>query len=187
MKKFIIFVFIIIATSCSVVRETYVTIGDITRKDYNGVVIDSWEGATIESETYMTDAYYGTIKANQGNFNGNNGVLNFFDANGEYHYIQGGIISIDNIKTIKYVDGKRVASDNTKDAEKMALIQDYKNVLKKIEYHRNQLKHFRKNSIEYKRLKKKIEELTNEKNDIVTNLRVNYGLDFMSLNAYMNK
>ena len=60
-------------------------------------------------------------------------------------------------------------------------------MLKKIEYHRNQLKHFRKNSIEYKKLKKKIEELTNEKNDIVTNLRVNYGLDFMSLNAYMNK
>ena len=38
-----------------------------------------------------------------------------------------------------------------------------------------------------KELSDKIEELTNEKNDIVTNLRVNYGLDFMSLNAYMNK
>ena len=186
MKKFIFIILVIILSSCGVV--TYTTIGDITRKDYNGNVIDTWKGATIMYEEPKYNSYTKTTYTQKYAFDaGSSGVLNFVDSDGNSHYIQGGIITIDNIRKYRIVDniytdsnGKTTIIREQSD-EKAILIQTYKELKSKLDYYRSQLRHFRKGSQDYNRAKRKIDELNEALKTTQRTLWTKYNVDYTKL------
>ena len=120
MKKFIVFIItaiMLMATSCA---TTYIsqTYGDISLLNYSGEPIRKYDNAVIDTETTTTDgiAYVsknGTYGIKAG------GALNFRDNDGEYHYINGGIIIIDNLhsKTASYSGSGKVNADEVIEKE----------------------------------------------------------------------
>src|SRR5574344_179362 len=93
MKHIIPFILLIILTSCGVTKVT--SYGDVSLLNTNGEVIQKWENSTLGAETY--DNYTGQqISYSQPL---KNSGLNFTDKDGEGHYISGGIIIVDNIRT----------------------------------------------------------------------------------------
>ena len=97
MKKFVFIIVSIILSSCAS-TYLYTSYGDITIMDNNGKVLREYDNATIEvtEETIAYNYYNNTTKFNmikQG------GSINFIDNNNVTHFVSGGIVIVDNIKT----------------------------------------------------------------------------------------
>lgn len=97
MKHASIFVLLmVILSSCGVTQYT-TTQGDITLLNNNGEVVRQWEESTMGVEVTYTSLGYTSSYSSKAL---KNSGLSFTDKNGESHYISGGIIIVDNIKTI---------------------------------------------------------------------------------------
>lgn len=98
MKKFIVFLLAsILLCSCATtfVTQTY---GDISLLNNNGETIKKWDNSVLETTRAVasTGAY---AEATELNGFKASGAVNFKDKNGEYHWVSGGIIIIDNLRT----------------------------------------------------------------------------------------
>lgn len=98
MKHIGIFILLmVILSSCGAYITTITTSGDITLLNNNGEVIKQWEESTMSVDITSTEGGY--IHSEHIGTPLKNGGINFTDKNGESHYVSGGIIIIDNIKT----------------------------------------------------------------------------------------
>ena len=163
MKHIIPFILLIILTSCGVTKVT--SYGDVSLLNTNGEVIQKWENSTLSSETY--DNYTGQQISYSLPLK--NGGLNFTDKDGESHYISGGIIIVDNIRTInqsKPVIQKSdndLTSDNNLTAEYENLNEQYSEKRKYLKQNRGKLSDAEVKSIksEMKTIMKRIQEIKN--------------------------
>jgi hypothetical protein len=88
MKKFIIYIVIIIFISSCSVHNVYKYKGDITLMSDNGNIINKWDNVYLNQ--YKDGVYtYGTPFKHQG--------INFITSKNKSMYIQGGVIIIENI------------------------------------------------------------------------------------------
>ena len=111
MKHITPFILLIILTSCGVTKVA--SYGDVSLLNTNGEVIQKWENSTLGAETY--DNYTGQqISYSQPL---KNSGLNFTDKDGETHYISGGIIIVDNIRTISHSEPTIQTSDDNQESE----------------------------------------------------------------------
>ena len=88
-----LFCFLLITASCATTK--YVTFGDVTVLNSAGEVIKQFDDSILDAEEYIKYPQSQCLV---------NGGLKFTDANGESHYVSGGIILVDNIETIVYSD-----------------------------------------------------------------------------------
>lgn len=79
----------LLTQSCSTTNS--LTFGDITILNSNGEVIRQWDDSILDPKVFKNYPNK-TCYVNSGVF--------FTDNNGEYHYVAGGVIVIDNIETI---------------------------------------------------------------------------------------
>ena len=94
----------VILSSCGVTQ--YTTYADITLLNNNGEVIRQWDNSALQSTTVYSsgDRYtHGDPLKNSG--------LNFTDKDGETHYISGGIIIVDNIKTCREITEEEIQKE----------------------------------------------------------------------------
>ena len=133
MKRIIPFILLIILTSCGVTKVT--SYGDVSLLNTNGEMIQKWENSTLSSETY--DNYTGEQISYF--FPLKNGGLNFTDKDGEGHYISGGIIIVDNIRTINQSTPVIQKSDNDLTSDNN-LTAEYENLKKQYSEKRQYLK-----------------------------------------------
>ena len=83
-----------VLTSCG--TTTMITYGDISVLDLNGKQIRQWDNCTMDVS--VTDNYSGqNLQKTYAIKNG--GGLAFTDDSGESHYVAGGVIIVDNIRT----------------------------------------------------------------------------------------
>ena len=169
MKHIIPFILLIILTSCGVTKIT--SYGDVSLLNTNGETIQKWENSTLGSETY--DNYTGEQISYS--FPLKNGGLNFTDKDGESHYISGGIIIVDNIRTInqsKPVIQKSdndLTSDNNLTAEYENLKKQYSEKRKYLKQNKGKLSDAEVKSIksEMKTIMRRIQEIKNTLYDII--------------------
>ena len=131
MKHIIPFILLIILTSCGVTKVA--SYGDVSLLNTNGEMIQKWENSTLSSETYYAGeriSYSLPLK---------NGGLNFTDKDGEGHYISGGIIIVDNIRTINQSTPVIQKSDNDLTSDNN-LTAEYENLKKQYSEKRQYLK-----------------------------------------------
>ena len=163
MKHIIPFILLIILTSCGVTKIT--SYGDVSLLNTNGEVIQKWENSTLSSETY--DNYTGEQISYF--FPLKNGGLNFTDKDGEGHYISGGIIIVDNIRTINQStpvikkSDNDLTSDNNLTAEYENLKKQYSEKRKYLKQNKGNLSDAEVKSIksEMKTIMKRIQEIKN--------------------------
>ena len=163
MKHIIPFILLIILTSCGVTKIT--SYGDVSLLNTNGEVIQKWENSTLSSETY--DNYTGEQISYF--FPLKNGGMNFTDKDGEGHYISGGIIIVDNIRTINQStpviqkSDNDLTSDNNLTAEYENLKKQYSEKRKYLKQNRGKLSDAEVKSIksEMKTIMKRIQEIKN--------------------------
>ena len=163
MKHIIPFILLIILTSCGVTNV--VSYGDVSLLNTNGKVIQKWDSSTLSSETY--DNYTGEQISYF--FPLKNGGLNFTDKDGEGHYISGGIIIVDNIRTINQStpaiqeSDNDLTSDNNLTAEYENLKKQYSEKRKYLKQNRGKLSDAEVKSIksEMKTIMKRIQEIKN--------------------------
>ena len=163
MKHIIPFILLIILTSCGVTKIT--SYGDVSLLNTNGEMIQKWENSTLSSETY--DNYTGEQISYF--FPLKNGGLNFTDKDGEGHYISGGIIIVDNIRTINQStpviqkSDNDLTSDNNLTAEYENLKKQYSEKKKYLKQNRGKLSDAEVKSIksEMKTIMGKIWEIEN--------------------------
>ena len=161
MKHIIPFILLIILTSCGVTNVT--SYGDVSLLNTNGEVIQKWENSTLSSETY--DNYTGEQISYF--FPLKNGGLNFTDKDGEGHYISGGIIIVDNIRTINQStpviqkSDNDLTSDNNLTAEYENLNEQYSEKEKYLKQNKGKLSDTEVKSIksEMKTIMKRIQEI----------------------------
>lgn len=96
MKSIIPFILLAVLTSCGV--TSVISYGDVSLLDSNGEMIQQWDNSTLGISAYdnctgQKISYSYPLK-NEG--------LNFTDKDGEVHYISGGIIIVNNIRTTRY-------------------------------------------------------------------------------------
>ena len=150
-------------TSCGVPKIT--SYGDVSLLNTNGEVIQKWENSTLSSETY--DNYTGEQISYF--FPLKNGGLNFTDKDGEGHYISGGIIIVDNIRTINQStpviqkSDNDLTSDNNLTAEYENLKKQYSEKKKYLKQNKGKLSDAEVKSIksEMKTIMKRIQEIKN--------------------------
>ena len=141
MKHIIPFILLIILTSCGVTNVvscgvTKVTsYGDVSLLNTNGEIIQKWDSSTLSSETYDNStgqqiSYSLPLK---------NGGLNFTDKDGETHYISGGIIIVDNIRTTGHSEPTIQTSDNDQTSDDNQE-SEYENLKKQYSEKRQYLK-----------------------------------------------
>ena len=163
MKHIIPFILLIILTSCGVTKIT--SYGDVSLLNTNGEVIQKWENSTLSSETY--DNYTGEQISYF--FPLKNGGMNFTDKDGEGHYISGGIIIVDNIRTINQStpviqkSDNDLTSDNNLTAEYENLKKQYSEKKKYLKQNKGKLSDAEVKSIksEMKTIMKRIQEIKN--------------------------
>ena len=163
MKHIIPFILLIILTSCGVTKIT--SYGDVSLLNTNGEMIQKWENSTLSSETY--DNYTGEQISYF--FPLKNGGLNFTDKDGEGHYISGGIIIVDNIRTINQStpviqkSDNDLTSDNNLTAEYENLKKQYSEKRKYLKQNRGKLSDAEVKSIksEMKTIMRRIQEIEN--------------------------
>ena len=161
MKRIIPFILLIILTSCGVTKIT--SYGDVSLLNTNGEVIQKWENSTLSSETY--DNYTGEQISYF--FPLKNGGLNFTDKDGEGHYISGGIIIVDNIRTINQStpaiqeSDNDLTSDNNLTSEYENLNEQYSEKEKYLKQNKGKLSDTEVKSIksEMKTIMKRIQEI----------------------------
>ena len=167
MKHIIPFILLIILTSCGVTKVT--TYGDVSLLNNNGEIIQKWNSSTLSSETYYAGeqlSYSFPLK---------NGGLNFTDKDGEGHYISGGIIIVDNIRTISQStpviqeSDNDLTSDNNLTAEYENLKKQYSEKRKYLKQNKGKLSDAEVKSIksEMKTIMKRIQEIKNTLYDII--------------------
>ena len=157
MKHIIPFIVLIILTSCGVTNVT--SYGDVSLLNTNGEMIQKWENSTLSSETYdnytgQQISYFFPLK---------NGGLNFTDKDGEGHYISGGIIIVDNIRTINQSTPAIQESDNDLTSEYENLNEQYSEKRKYLKQNRGKLSDAEVKSIksEMKTIMRRIQEIKN--------------------------
>ena len=155
MKHIIPFILLIILTSCGVTKIT--SYGDVSLLNTNGEMIQKWENSTLSSETY--DNYTGEQISYF--FPLKNGGLNFTDKDGEGHYISGGIIIVDNIRTINQSTPAIQESDNDLTSEYENLNEQYSEKEKYLKQNKGKLSDTEVKSIksEMKTIMKRIQEI----------------------------
>ncbi len=147
MKKFFMFIGIIVVfSSCSVQRYVY---GDVSIMNNNGELLRYYENSLLETyvDGKMTSS---AIKVG--------GSVNFIDDNDVNHFVSGGIIIVDNIKTTTGVYNL-LSSNKKSDNEKEKDIADFKSLKKRIYEKEKGLKKIKNNVEEYKKQKEEINEL----------------------------
>lgn len=162
MKHIIPFILLIILTSCGVTNVT--SYGDVSLLNINGEVIQKWENSTLGSETYDNStgqqiSYSLPLK---------NGGLNFTDKDGESHYISGGIIIVNNIRTISQSTPVIQKSDNDLTSEYENLKEQYSEKKKYLKQNKGKLSDTEVKSIksEMKTIMRRIQEIENTFYDI---------------------
>ena len=163
MKHIIPFILLIILTSCGVTK--IVSYGDVSLLNTNGEVIQKWDSSTLSSETY--DNYTGQQISYSLPLK--NGGLNFTDKDGEAHYISGGIIIVDNIRTISQStpviqeSGNDLTSDNDLTSEYENLNEQYSEKEKYLKQNKGKLSDTEVKSIksEMKTIMMRIQEIEN--------------------------
>ena len=162
MKHIIPFILLIILTSCGVTKIT--SYGDVSLLNTNGEMIQKWENSTLGSETYDNHtgeqiSYSLPLK---------NGGLNFTDKDGESHYISGGIIIVDNIRTINQSTPVIQKSDNDLTSEYENLKEQYSEKKKYLKQNKGKLSDTEVKSIksEMKTIMRRIQEIENTFYDI---------------------
>ena len=162
MKHIIPFILLIILTSCGVTKIT--SYGDVSLLNTNGEMIQKWENSTLSSETYDNStgqqiSYSLPLK---------NGGLNFTDKDGETHYISGGIIIVNNIRTISQSTPVIQESDNDLTSEYENLNEQYSEKEKYLKQNKGKLSDTEVKSIksEMKTIMKRIQEIENTFYDI---------------------
>ena len=161
MKHIIPFILLIILTSCGVTKVT--SYGDVSLLNTNGEMIQKWENSTLSSETY--DNYTGEQISYSLPLK--NGGLNFTDKDGESHYISGGIIIVDNIRTINQStpaiqeSDNDLTSDNNLTSEYENLNEQYSEKEKYLKQNKGKLSDTEVKSIksEMKTIMKRIQEI----------------------------
>ena len=162
MKHIIPFILLIILTSCGVTKVT--SYGDVSLLNTNGEIIQKWESSTLGSETY--DNYTGQQISYSLPLK--NGGLNFTDKDGETHYISGGIIIVDNIRTINQSTPVIQKSDNDLTSEYENLKEQYSEKKKYLKQNKGKLSDTEVKSIksEMKTIMRRIQEIENTFYDI---------------------
>ena len=162
MKHIIPFILLIILTSCGVTKIT--SYGDVSLLNTNGEMIQKWENSTLSSETY--DNYTGEQISYSLPLK--NGGLNFTDKDGETHYISGGIIIVDNIRTINQSKPVIQKSDNDLTSEYENLKEQYSEKKKYLKQNKGKLSDTEVKSIksEMKTIMRRIQEIENTFYDI---------------------
>ena len=134
MKQIItLFSIILILSSCSITRITY---GDISMFNTDGTLIRQWDNCSMEENVSQYDGrnirttrlYHGIDKSEG---------LSFMDSTGETHYISGGIIIVDNIRTT--VKQPEVSND-VQEVTQQERIEEYKLLKKQIAEKKKYLK-----------------------------------------------
>ena len=167
MKHITPFILLVILTSCGVTKIT--SYGDVSLLNNNGEIIQKWDSSTLSSETYYAGeqiSYSFPLK---------NGGLNFTDKDGEGHYISGGIIIVDNIRTIRQSkpviqkSDNDLTSDNNLTAEYENLKKQYSEKRKYLKQNKGKLSDAEVKSIksEMKTIIKRIQEIKNTLYDII--------------------
>ena len=119
MKHIIPFILLVIFTSCGVTNV--ISYGDVSLLNTNAEMIQKWESSTLNTEIY--DNYTGQQISYS--YPLKNSGLNFTDKDGETHYISGGIIIVDNIRTTGYSEPTIQTSDNDQTFEYENLKKQY--------------------------------------------------------------
>ena len=133
MKHIIPFILLVIFTSCGVTNV--ISYGDVSLLNTNGEMIQKWESSTLSTEIY--DNYTGQQISYS--YPLKNSGLNFTDKDGETHYISGGIIIVDNIRTISKPTPVIQESDNDLTSDNN-LTSEYENLKKQFSEKRQYLK-----------------------------------------------
>lgn len=158
MKHITPFILLIILTSCGVTKVA--SYGDVSLLNTNGEVIQKWENSTLGAETY--DNYTGQqISYSQPL---KNSGLNFTDKDGEGHYISGGIIIVDNIRTTSHSEQPTIqTSDNDQTSEYENLKKQYSEKRQYLKNNKGKLSDTEVESIksEMKTIMRKIWEIEN--------------------------
>ena len=157
MKHITPFILLIILTSCGVTKVA--SYGDVSLLNTNGEVIQKWENSTLGAETY--DNYTGQqISYSQPL---KNSGLNFTDKDGETHYISGGIIIVDNIRTTSHSEPTIQTSDDSQESEYENLKKQYSEKRQYLKNNKGKLSDTEVDSIkaEMKTIMKRIQEIKN--------------------------
>ena len=153
MKHIIPFILLVIFTSCGVTNV--ISYGDVSLLNTNGEMIQKWENSTLSSETYYAGeriSYSLPLK---------NGGLNFTDKDGEGHYISGGIIIVDNIRTTGHSEPTIQTSDDNQESEYENLKKQYSEKRQYLKNNKGKLSDTEVKSIksEMKTIMKRIQEI----------------------------
>ena len=147
MKHIIPFILLVFLTSCGVTNV--ISYGDVSLLNTNGEMIQKWDNSTLGTETY--DNYSGQQISYSHPLK--NSGLNFTDKDGETHYISGGIIIVNNIRTTKYSEPAIQTSDNTQTSEYENLKKQYS---EKKQYLKNNTGKFSDKELESIKLEMKV-------------------------------
>lgn len=162
MKHIIPFILVATLTSCGVTKV--ISYGDVSLLNTNGKIIQKWDSSTLDIETY--DNYNGQQISYSPPLK--NGGLNFTDKDGETHYISGGIIIVDNIRTTSHPEPTIQTSDNEQTFEYENLKKQYSEKKKYLKSNKGKLSYTEIESIkwEMKTIKRKINKILEMENDL---------------------
>ena len=157
MKHIIPFILLVIFTSCGVTNV--ISYGDVSLLNTNGEMIQKWESSTLSTEIY--DNYTGQQISYS--YPLKNSGLNFTDKDGETHYISGGIIIVDNIRTTGHSEPTIQTSDNDQTSEYENLKKQYSEKRQYLKNNKGKLSDTEVDSIkaEMKTIMRKIWEIEN--------------------------
>lgn len=157
MKHIIPFILLVIFTSCGVTNV--ISYGDVSLLNTNGEMIQKWESSTLSTEIY--DNYTGQQISYS--YPLKNSGLNFTDKDGGTHYISGGIIIVDNIRTTGHSEPTIQTSDNDQESEYENLKKQYSEKRKYLKNNKGKLSDTEVESIksEMKTIMRKIWEIEN--------------------------
>ena len=157
MKHIIPFILLVIFTSCGVTNV--ISYGDVSLLNTNGEMIQKWESSTLSTEIYdnctgQQISYSYPLK---------NSGLNFTDKDGETHYISGGIIIVDNIRTTGHSEPTIQVSDDNQESEYENLKKQYSEKRQYLKNNKGKLSDTEVESIkeEMKTIMRKIWEIEN--------------------------
>ena len=157
MKHIIPFILLVIFTSCGVTNV--ISYGDVSLLNTNGEMIQKWESSTLSTEIY--DNYTGQQISYS--YPLKNSGLNFTDKDGETHYISGGIIIVDNIRTTGHSEPTIQTSDDNQESEYEKLKKQYSEKRQYLKNNKGRLSDTEVDSIktEMKTIMRKIWEIEN--------------------------
>ena len=157
MKHIIPFILLVIFTSCGVTNV--ISYGDVSLLNTNGEMIQKWESSTLSTEIY--DNYTGQQISYS--YPLKNSGLNFTDKDGETHYISGGIIIVDNIRTTGHSEPTIQTSDDNQESEYENLKKQYSEKRQYLKNNKGKLSDTEVDSIkaEMKTIMRKIWEIEN--------------------------